>query len=210
VNFWFSPRRKILFSYVAKSAGHGKHGKREIKIGDCPLSCSSRINNKILSLSSGEFLSIRRFFSATPLAPRRNKYLTWFFFQPSALSLDPSLDRLLGPFLRRISSSRYLIFHRSGPCLVSTTSGNASLPPVGITYYLPFIPYHLPIRIDSLRSLSLFWLIFASTLSSCIFFIRPCWRSVRIIFIISLSALFFIWNSLHWNLARIYTYIIKM
>lgn len=84
---------------VAYLRDEGRDGKYEIiRSAKCvvPLACSPR--NKILSLSPGEFLLISRFLSATPRLARGNKYLTWFFFQPFVLSLDPMSALLHGPF----------------------------------------------------------------------------------------------------------------
>lgn len=103
VNPWqvWSPARGIKrypISYVAEGARGSAANNEIIRLNEnVPL--IAFVSNKILSLSPGESFSWFADFSRRhrPGNARGNKYLTWFFFQPSALSLDPSSDLLLGP-----------------------------------------------------------------------------------------------------------------
>lgn len=152
-----SKHREILLSfvYVVKDGGYRKHGNH--KIGRESVSPSSRI--KFLRCHRASFswfadfsrrhdadsysagTNIWRDFSSSPLPFRSTP--RWIF----------SLDPIPGEFPLLVTSFSAspvpVLFPRPAECF--------SLPlPVIVTYYLPFISYHLLKRIDSLRLLCLF------------------------------------------------------
>lgn len=141
---------------------YSKHGN--YKIGQESVPLVAFVSNKISPLSPGKFLLICRFFSAT----RRLSYCAgtniWRDFSSSPLPFRStprwifSSDPIPGEFPLLVTS-----FSASPvPVLFSQPAGYFSLLlssfllSVAVTYYLPFIPYHLLMRIDSLPLLSLF------------------------------------------------------